>query len=770
MLWRKALRDLRAMGARALLIVVVIGVGAGTAAGISLALHDVRESREAFYSNYRLAGLDLRMLRPLAPQPLLARARRAGARPAETRLILSGAALLRGAQPAAEAVGMDPAARLNRLAVVAGRGLSPRAPRGALLDPDFAERFGLGTGDRLRLRLGGRRLDLRIRGLARSPEYLLATANPSYLVPQPGSLAIVYLPRASLQRLTGLGGRVNDLAVDLPGGDVGRRGERLAAGLPVARSTPRSQQYGLRLTNADIHAFGVFAPVMGAVFALVGLLLIVLSLRRLVISQRRELGALLAIGYPPRTVVATVLLPATFLALAGALLAVATTVGVGALVASEYASAVGFPQTVHTLAPVPLALAAGLAIGATLLAAAVPAYRLSRLRPTEAMHGERLVSFRPPGWLKRLTAKGPPAFVYAVRTMLRRPLLSSATVTSIAVAIGLAAALNILVSSTDSSVDAEFDHQGWSYAVDLARPLPAARATALARSAGARRAEATVKGPARLRAPGGRGEEVELAGLPARPALLRLGLVAGSPPAPGRVAISEQTARKLGVGVGDRLRLSTPAARTGVAVGGVVRTLATQSSYLPRAQADRLLGSRGRVTSMLVAARRPAARRLRREPEIARVTSKASAKSAEREMLAELTKLISVLQAISLGVAALFLVSTLALSFLDRRGEFATLAALGYGRRQIAGAVAGEALTLTVLAAALSVPLGILIAAPLSSSIARAWFEIGLHAELPNFLWAIVPALALALLAVAHATRRALRIDIAATVRARLID
>jgi putative ABC transport system permease protein len=770
MLWRKAVRDLRAMGVRALLIVVVIGAGTGTAAGISLALHDVERTRDAFYADYRLADVDMRLQRPLPPRPLLRRARRVRAGPAETRLVLSGTVLLRGARPAAEVVGMSPRAALDRLATIEGRGLSAAAPRGALLDPDFAERFGLRAGDRLRLRLAGRRLDLRIRGLGRSPEYLLATANPDYLVPAPGSLAAVFLPRAALQRLTGLGGGVNDLVADLPGGDAGARTERLAAGLPVARIVPRSQQYSLRLTDADIQAFSTFSPVMGAIFALVGLLLIVLSLRRLVHSQRRELGALLAIGYPPRTVVATVLLPAALLALAGGLLAIGATIGVGRLVAEEYTKTVGFPGTSHSLAVGPLALAAGLAIGATLLAAVVPAIRLARLRPTEAMHGERLASFGLPAWLQRATAKGPPTVVYAIRTLLRRPVLSAATVLSIAAAIGLGAALNILVSSTNASVDAEFAQQGWTYTADLARPLPAARAAALTRGAGAKRAEPTVKGPARLLTASGRAAEVQLAGLPARPQLLRLELVAGSGPAPGRIVISEQTARKLGLEVGDALALRTPAARARLAVGGIARTLATESTYLPRAQAGRLLGSPGLATSVLVAAGPAAARRLRSEPAVARVTSKASAQSAERDLIEELTGLISVLQAISLGVGALFLVSTLALSFLDRRGEFATLAALGYGRRQVGAAVACEVLTQTAIAAALSIPLGILIAMPLSDSIAQAWFEIGLHPEPPSFIWVIVPALALALLAVAHATRRALRIDIAATVRARLID
>jgi putative ABC transport system permease protein len=765
----KAWRDLRAMGVRALLIVAVIGAGPGTAAGISLALHQVHHARDRFYSRYHLANLDVRLRRPLPPAALTARARAAGARRIETRLILSGEALLPGAEPAAEVVGMDPHASLNQLAVTAGAGLTGASGAGAVLDASFAEHYGLHPGQRLTVALAGRRIALAIRGLARGPEFLMATSNPDYLVPQRGSLAVVFMAREALARLTGMGGGVNDLAVDLPGGGASARANALTAGLPAARIIPRSEQYGLRMTNADIHSFSIFAPVMGVVFALVGVLLIALSLRRLVISQRRELGALLALGYPPRVVVATVLLPAAWLALAGALLAIAITIGVGWLVADQYSNAVGFPAIEHPLAAAPLQLAAGLAIAATLIAALLPAYRLARLDPTQAMRGESVGSFALPAWLQGATAHGGPALTYALRGLLRRPLLTAATVISIAGAVGLAAALNILVSSTNRSVQAEFAHQGWSYSVDLASAMPAGRAVGLAQGAGAARVQPTVEGPARLRQHGGGGADIQLVGLPSRGRLQRLELTSGSLPAPSRIVLSEQTARSLHAALGATLRLSSVAGADEVTVGGIARTLAGQQSYLPSAQAAGLLGIPGRATGLLIAGGPGVAARLRTDPAVARVTSKASGLAAERQLMAELTGLIGVLETISLGVGALFLISTLLLSFLDRRGELATLQALGYGRRQLGAAVVGEAFSQTAIAAVFSIPLGILIASPLAERIAQAWFEIGLHPTPPNFLVVIAPALLVALLVAAHATRRVLRIDIAATVRARLI-
>jgi putative ABC transport system permease protein len=470
-------------------------------------------------------------------------------------------------------------------------------------------------------------------------------------------------------------------------------------------------------------------------------------------------------------VLATVLLPAAVLAVPGAAVAIAVTIAIGRLVAGTYVSAVGFPTIVSTLAAGPLARAAGLAIGATLAAALLPAWTLLRLAPAAAMRGEPAARFQPPGWLARATSASGPQVAYAGRSLARRPLLTAATVLSLAAAIGLGAALNLLVASTNQAVDQTFAGQGWTAAVDLAQPLPTSAAVTLAREAGAAAVEPVVKGPARLIAHGSAAAvDVELVGLPASPTLQRPRVTAGgAPAAAGQILVSEQTAQALGVEAGQRVHVTTPNGAWDMTVSGTARTLASTQSYLPDDQAAALLDLSGRSNALFVAASDAAVQRLRERPEVARVTSLAAAGGGMHDLVRELTGLIDVLLAISLGVGALFLVSSLALSLLDRQGEFATLRALGYGRNRIARILGTEALVESTVAGALSIPAGLLLAWPLAARIGQAWFRIGLHPAPSNFAVVIALAIALALLATAHAVWRVLRLDIASAVRARLI-
>jgi ABC-type lipoprotein release transport system permease subunit len=760
-----ALRDLRAMAGRAVLIVLVIGAGIGTGTGILVALRDVRATRDAFYQEHRLADVDVRLSEPQPSAELQARADQAGAARSATRLILDGLLSRGSRRTATEVVGMPTRARLDTLAVVEGHPLTPRVPRGALLEADFAQRTGVHVGDHLSLQLPSGMLTVEVRGLARSPEYLLATSNPEYLIPQPGSLAVVFLPLGGLQAVSGNDGRVNDLAADLPDGLPAQRLAALTEGLPVETVIPRDQQFSLRFTDADLRSFSTFVPILATVFTVVGFLIVLLSFRRLVESRRQPLGALRALGYSRRVLAGTVLGPAALLGCVGAVVAVGMTAFVARLVAGEYTSAVGFPNVRTTLPAELVALTVALSVGAALLGALAPAISLTRLTPAATMR-DTPTHFAVPAWVERATATSSTWSTYVARSLLRRPLLTGATILSVAAAIGLGAALNIVTTSTDRAITAAFAHQRWEYSVDFTTPLPDDDARALARRSGAEHAQPVTKGFTRLVAAGSPAD-TELVAPSSTPALLSFDVTAGWPPGTGEIALSEQTAEDLGVHVGSRVRAISPSGIATLRVAGEIRTLASGQSYVTPATGVPLIG---RLATGTLVTGSPATRAgLERDPLVARVTSRRQARSSMHDLVKELTGLIDVLLAISLGVGALFLISSMTLSFLDRQGEFATLRALGNGRAQLAKIVLGEGLGIAALASLLAVPAALALAWPLTRQIGNAWFRIGLHMTPSDFTLAIVGGLVLAVGASLLALRRVQALNLGAFVRARFI-
>jgi putative ABC transport system permease protein len=767
MLLLKALRDVRALGVGALLIIAIIATGSGTTAGIAQALHDVQTTRDQFYTNYALADLDVRLAAPVPLSELTGANVGVDATRLEARLIVSGVAALEGGDTApAEIVGMQPDAKLNQLDVVDGSDLSGLGPDDVLVEADFAQFSGIAIGDHVSLDISGQTQRWRVAGLVRSPEYLLATSNPDYLIPQRGSLAVLFMGRSRLQEITGAQGKANDVVLDLASASAAPS-PTLAAGLPATRIIPRSQQYSLKFTEADVRIFSLLAPVLGGVFAISGLILVMLSLLRLVQRQQRELGALLAIGYSRTAVALSVVLVAAILGLGGALVGIGVTAGISRVVSTQYATAVGFPGTVHQLEPASLLLCAAIAIGAALIAVSVPAYRVARLTPAAAMRGRSTAGVHLPHWMERGTRDWSTPWAYAGRSLARRPLLALATVVSVSAAIGLGAALNILAGSTGQATDAAFAGDSWTHSVTLATPMSEADLSQLIAGAGVDRAEPLVEGPVRIATDTGNTVDLRVVGVPSADDLMRLDVASGAAPQPGTIDLSEQTASNLGLRAGDPVTVQTTTGTTRLTFGGEIRTLASSNAYTTTDVAAQLLGTKD-VSAVLVAADSSQADVLRASPAVARVASKAQVQKAVHDLVTELTGLIDTMLAISLAVGVLFLISSLSLAFLDRSDEFATLRAMGYGRRPLAKIVTIETVLQTAAACLLAVPAGLLLATPLVTRMGEAWFHIGLDAT-PSDFTVVAGGLVLALVPALLTVRRLQRLNISTTVRARLI-
>ena len=299
----------------------------------------------------------------------------------------------------------DETLRDYRLVQFAGRQQSP-APReflellsdpGAIvLTHKLARRHNLDPGSGLDLDIGDRRETLTVRGL-------LLDRGPARALN--GTFALMDI--AAAQWLFGRLGRIDRVDLRLkPELPIDQAEAAIAARLPEGLTVQRPSRRG-RQVEKMLEAFHFNLTALSHIALLVGLFLIYNTVSLSVITRRREVGILRAVGGSRRQVAGL------FLAEAGLLAALGCALGVllggwlargalrltGSTLDRLYIRSAAEPVS---LGPEHLVLAFAVGIPLALLAALVPALEASRVAPTEAVRGaERIESRFRLSWKQR---------------------------------------------------------------------------------------------------------------------------------------------------------------------------------------------------------------------------------------------------------------------------------------------------------------------------------------------------------------------------------
>lgn len=265
-----------------------------------------------------------------------------------------------------------------------------------VLTQKLARRHGLDAGSNLSLDVGDRREVLTVRGL-------LLDRGPARALN--GTFALMDI--AAAQWLFGRLGRIDRIDLRLkPGIGVGQAEAAIAAKLPEGLAVQRPSRRG-RQVEKMLEAFHFNLTALSHIALLVGLFLIYNTVSLSVITRRREIGILRALGGSRRQVAGL------FLGEAGLLAALGCALGVllggwmargalkltGSTLDRLYIRSAAEPAP---LGPEHLVLAFAVGIPLALLAALVPALEASRVAPTEAVRGaDRLESRFRLSWRQR---------------------------------------------------------------------------------------------------------------------------------------------------------------------------------------------------------------------------------------------------------------------------------------------------------------------------------------------------------------------------------
>lgn len=781
---RKLLRDIARMKMQMAAVSAVLACGVVLAVMANGMYDSLERARDAYYSEYRMADLAAGVVRaPLSVADQIADL--AGVSAVEARVSGIGLLDLPGrSEPVSAQLVSLPEGRAPRVnAIVLRQGRLPAANRDneVVVSEAFAAANNLEPGHTMAALVYGRRREVTITGIASSPEFVFAVA-PGAMLPEAERFGVLWMNREALGRAFDLDGAFNDLVLRLtPGANerlVVREIDRLLERHGGRGAYGRDRMLSARYMSDELESLSTMAGILPPVFLLVAAFLLNVSLSRLVATERSNIGLLKSFGYGNVTIA---LHYAKFALVFGILGGVIGAIGgrwVGEYVGSVYAGVYQIPGLRFDAGPgvyinaILITLLAALAGSVQAVRKAValpPAAALAPPAPTGYGHSG--------GLIERFTAALDGKSRMVARRILRFPRRAATTVIGIALATGLMVTTQHLPLSMDQIVNVTFGvAQRMDAMVSFSEAADDSILRDLTHLPGVLKVEPVRTADVVFEA-GSRRERDSISGVPERAQLNRLLNLEIEPVAirGDGLTMSGILARKLGIGPGDRVRMTaTDGHRASVElpVVAIVEPYLAGASYIELDALGRLLREPGRVTAaylLIDRARREAfSARVKELPRIVSLSYLDNAKASMQKLLNQGAGFFNGMFILfSMLMAAGVAFSSARVTLAEQERDLATLRVLGFGRREASYVLLAEIGALLMVALPIGALFGRWLSQWLMSQFATDMFTFPYITSAQAYAW---PALfvTVAVMGAALFVRRGVdRLDMVGVLKSR---
>lgn len=784
MLDRKLMRDLWLIKGQAISIGLVIAAGVAIYVLMLSTLDSLELTRAVYYDRYRFADVFAAAKR--APLRIAEQIREIpGVAVAEPRVVVDVTVDLPGfSEPIVGRLVSLPADRRPALCDVfiqQGRYLDPGHPDEVLVSANFAAAHGLEPGDRLAAIINGRRKQLRIAGLALSPEYVYHI-RPGELMPDDRRFGIIWMEHHALATAYRMEGGFNSILLklrrDASEPAVIERLDQLLEPYGGFGAIPRRLQMSdwfLENEFVQLRSFGSSIPVL---FLGVAAFLLNVVLTRIVSVQREQIGTIKALGYSDRMIAVHYLKWAIAIALLGSLIGLAGGIRLGKAMTELYNQFFHFPILLYRLGPRVAIEAVGISLGVAVLGALFAVRRTLRLPPAEAMRPEAPPVYRRSiaEWfgLRRLLSE--PARII-VRSLERRPLRALISV----VGISAATALLILGTFTEDAIgdfiEIQFTRaQRYDLMVTFVEPASPRAHYEIRRMPGVLDLEPFRSVPVRL-IHGHRRRDMAITGIPARSRMNRIFDASDTvvePPEEG-LALSAILAQALGIHEGDLVQIRVREGRQPrltTVVQRVIDDFMGVNAYMELDALHRLMGETEVLSGVYLTADPKQLdllyARLKHTPAVAGVALKDAALQSFNETYSAMMGTMRVIYTIFAGLIALGVVYNSArISLAERARELATLRVIGFSRREVSFILLGELFLIAVIAIPLGMLLGQLMVTAIMEATESEAFRFPVVVSMRTLVLAAGTIAAAAWLSAMVVRRRLNRLDLVESLKLR---
>lgn len=288
---RKAVREIYGLGLRAIAIALITSLGVMVFTGGFMARNSLTATRDYYYRTLKLADLDVYF--DATGDSDLPKLNIPGIKYVK-RFIYQTSLDMAGKAPISIVLIHQRQLRplpVNNYRLVQGRPLADGDKEGILIDQAFAKFHHFRIGDKIGLRSLGFPVQLTVRGIVITPEYLIPMGSPYMLVPQKGSLGVAFATMDRVDEIFGYSLYNNmSFLYDASGASEKQAILKALAGLHLTKMTNKQEQFSYKWMEQDVKGFNVFVPAMVFLFGVVVCVVTMMVFNRLVQSQRREIG------------------------------------------------------------------------------------------------------------------------------------------------------------------------------------------------------------------------------------------------------------------------------------------------------------------------------------------------------------------------------------------------------------------------------------------------------------------------------------------------
>ena len=786
---RKLLRDLRLMWSQALTIALVVASGiAGFITSLS-AVDSLASARDEFYAEGRFADLFASLKRaPLALQAQMLEL--PGVADVQTTLEQVVRVEIAGlADPIiGQMIGLDlrQPPRMNLVTLRSGRSLGPDQSGGAaievLISQAFAQAHGLKPGARLSALINGRQRELVMVGTALSPEYIFAGMAG---MPDVRGFGVFWLDRELLAAAYDMRGAFNRVSVKLA---PGASETAVIAGLADLlapnggrEAHGRGDQPSHLMLDNEINEQRVLGTVLPSIFLGVAAFLLNVVVSRLVATQREQVAALKALGYPNRIIATHYLKLVLLITLIGMALGIALGDWLGAQLTLLYAELFQFQRFEHRVAPALVLISAGVTIATAVIGTLNAIAATVRLAPAEAMRPAAPGRFRRSllELLVRRLSRGQASVALRMiaRNMERRPWRTALSIGGVAAAVAIVVMGNFFRDAIDYIVDTQFNLAMRSDVIMwLSEAGDDAARHELQRLPGVLAVESGRNLAVRL-VNGHQSERGVIQGYAASPELRRIIDVEGRQTMPGTagLVLTDRLADKLGLRVGDLIRVELLEGSRRVLLlplEAMTREMMGLNIYAERRALNAWLGEGDVSTQFSLSLERGAEPALllasKSLPRVVGAFSKATLLRNMQDISARNVRIMSTLLTLFASVIAVGVVYNNArIALAERAWELASLRVLGFTRAEVSALLLGE----LALSIAIAVPLGLWLGWGLTQLIVgllksdQFFFPVVIQPR--TYAWAALAVFAAGLASALVVRRRIDRLDLVAALKTR---